>query len=149
MQDGILSANRTNPRVSRPTPGTGELLAALRAAYAAELPGLIRHIGALIDAAATDGAALARARVAAHRLRGTAGLYGFVAVGEAAGHLEDALDNDGGGPRPPPNPPDQAAVQPGSLRHPERVMELLDALTALGATVLVQPAEPNSSGSSK
>ncbi len=37
-------------------------------------------------------AASPRARSAAHRLRGTAGLYGFTAVGAAAGRVEDALE---------------------------------------------------------
>ena len=99
-------------------------LAELRTGYAAELPGLVRELGALLDAAATDAGALARARQAAHRLRGTAGSYGFVEVGEAAGRIEDALEEgaDGG-------------------------CELAGGLAALQAQVLGAP--PKSSGSSK
>jgi HPt (histidine-containing phosphotransfer) domain-containing protein len=98
-----------------------DTLAALRADYAAELPRLIRDLGALVEAAAIDAAVLQRARDAAHRLRGTAGSYGFVAVGEAAGHVEDALEQGAGG-----------------------VPELVRALAALAP----QPA-PKSSGRSK
>jgi chemotaxis protein histidine kinase CheA len=67
-------------------------MAALAAEYAAELPGLIEELTALVKAAAADPAAVPQACAAAHRLRGTAGSYGFLAVGEAAGRIEDALE---------------------------------------------------------
>ena len=71
---------------------TRSALAELAAEYAAELPGLIDELARLVDAAAADPAAVPHARAAAHRLRGTAGSYGFKAVGEAAGSIEDALE---------------------------------------------------------
>ena len=73
-------------------PITRAALAELAAEYAAELPGLIDELARLVEAAAADPAAVPRARAAAHRLRGTAGSYGFAAVGEAAGSIEDALE---------------------------------------------------------
>jgi len=72
--------------------GTRAALAELCAEYAAELPGLIDELARLAEAAVADPAAVPRARVAAHRLRGTAGSYGFAAVGEGAGSIEDALE---------------------------------------------------------
>ncbi len=63
-----------------------ETLRALREHYAGELPDRL----AAIDAAlAADPI---RARPLVHRLRGSAGSYGFAAVSEAAALLEDALD---------------------------------------------------------
>ena len=67
-------------------------LAALRRGYAAELPDLVRSLAARMEEAATRPSALDQARREAHRLRGTAGSYGFAAVGEAAGRIEDALE---------------------------------------------------------
>ncbi len=72
--------------------GTRAALAELAVEYAAELPGLIDELARLVEAASADPAAVPRARAAAHRLRGTAGSYGFVAIGEAAGSVEDALE---------------------------------------------------------
>jgi HPt (histidine-containing phosphotransfer) domain-containing protein len=62
-------------------------LDAARAEYAAELPDLVRALLARIEQAAAD-----EARSQAHRLRGTAGSYGFAAVSDVAGRIEDALD---------------------------------------------------------
>jgi HPt (histidine-containing phosphotransfer) domain-containing protein len=71
---------------------TRAVLADLTAEYAAELPGLVEALAALVEAATMDPAVVPRASAAAHRLRGTAGSYGFAAVGEAAGSVEDALE---------------------------------------------------------
>jgi chemotaxis protein histidine kinase CheA len=76
-----------------------ELMAQLRAEYAAELPGLLHALAALLEEAAADAAAVDPARRAAHRLRGTGGSYGFTEVTEVAGRIEDALD--AGEPVPP------------------------------------------------
>lgn len=79
------------------------VLADLAAEYAADLPALIEELTALVEAAAANPATLPRAVAAAHRLRGTAGSYGFAAVGEAAGLVEEALEaayDGGSGPRP-------------------------------------------------
>jgi HPt (histidine-containing phosphotransfer) domain-containing protein len=69
-------------------------LAELSALYAAELPGLIQRLDELAAGAARSPDDARAVRVAAHRLRGTAGSYGFPAVGEAAGRIEDALEGD-------------------------------------------------------
>jgi HPt (histidine-containing phosphotransfer) domain-containing protein len=67
-------------------------LAALRAAYAAGMPAMVRSALDLFDEAVARPEAAAEARRLVHRLRGTAGSYGFAAVGEAAARIEDALD---------------------------------------------------------
>jgi HPt (histidine-containing phosphotransfer) domain-containing protein len=76
----------------------GSALLAVRAEYAAELPALLATLAALVEEAAARPEAAPPARLAAHRLRGTAGSYGFAAVGEAAGRIEDALDEGLTGP---------------------------------------------------
>jgi HPt (histidine-containing phosphotransfer) domain-containing protein len=96
-------------------------LADLAAEYAAELPGLLEELAGLLEASAADPAAVPRACAAAHRLRGTAGSYGFTAVGQAAGAVEDALEEG-------------AAAAPAQVR----------ALAAL-----VRQSSTRSSGSSK
>src|SRR5206468_4299258 len=45
---------------------------------------------------------IAAARPLAHRLRGTAGSYGFFDVGDACGRIEDALERLEGGAPPAP-----------------------------------------------
>jgi chemotaxis protein histidine kinase CheA len=69
-----------------------EIFATLCAEYAAELPKLIGELVALVEEASRSPEVIPRARTAAHRLRGTAGSYRFTAVGEAAGRIEDAID---------------------------------------------------------
>lgn len=71
-----------------------ETLRALQARYAAELPERLAAIeAALADPADPNGRdGHERARALVHRLRGTAGSYGFAAISEAAARLEDALD---------------------------------------------------------
>jgi HPt (histidine-containing phosphotransfer) domain-containing protein len=70
-----------------------EELASLKAEYARELPALVRALIALVTAASTDARAATSARRAAHQLHGTAGSYGYFAVGELAGRIEDALED--------------------------------------------------------
>ena len=62
-------------------------IAALQAAYGRELPAKIQ---AIVDAvtARDRGTALQLS----HRLRGTAGAYGFSAASDAAGAIEDAFE---------------------------------------------------------
>ena len=69
-----------------------DVMAELRAEYAVELPAIVAALAALIGRAGEGREAAARARAAAHRLRGTAGSYGFREVGVAAGEVEEAID---------------------------------------------------------
>jgi HPt (histidine-containing phosphotransfer) domain-containing protein len=62
------------------------LLAAARRDYAASVAGKVAHLEGLIAQAAWG-----EARRAAHKLRGSAATYGFVALGAAAGAIEDVL----------------------------------------------------------
>jgi HPt (histidine-containing phosphotransfer) domain-containing protein len=66
-------------------------LAALRAAYARELPGKARAVAAATRAVVDDPKKAEEATAVAHRLRGTAGAYGFPAISQAAAAIEDAL----------------------------------------------------------
>jgi len=63
-----------------------EELAALRRAYGRDLPAKARAVS---EALAKDDRGTAA--LLAHRLRGTAGSYGFAEVSVAAGSIEDAL----------------------------------------------------------
>jgi chemotaxis protein histidine kinase CheA len=74
------------------TAGLEEAFAALREAYAVDLPGLLRDLEASLDEAAVHPDAAARAARQAHRIRGTAGSYGFAEVTEITGQIEDAID---------------------------------------------------------
>lgn len=71
-----------------------DALTALRAEYARRLPSRVRRVALALGAcrrAPGDALRLERARALAHRLRGTAGSYGFAAVGAAAGRVEDGI----------------------------------------------------------
>lgn len=73
-------------------------LAELRAEYRELVPAQLRELeDCIAQARRGEGgaAALALARTLAHRVRGTAGSYGWPAVGEAAGRIEDALEAAG------------------------------------------------------
>ena len=72
--------------------GVDAALAALRAAYAEALPGLLRDLESQLDQAAAHPEAAVRAARQAHRIRGTAGSHGFGEATEIAGRIEDALD---------------------------------------------------------
>jgi HPt (histidine-containing phosphotransfer) domain-containing protein len=67
-------------------PSTDALMAAVRAQFAASLPAKAADITAQLSRCAWSDA-----RGAAHRLRGSAGTYGFAAVGAAAGAIEELL----------------------------------------------------------
>ena len=66
-------------------------MAQLREAYTLELPGKLEELDALIDEARTRPELAKQAASSAHRLRGTAGAYGFKLVGVLAGQIEDLL----------------------------------------------------------
>jgi HPt (histidine-containing phosphotransfer) domain-containing protein len=72
-----------------------EILASLRAVYAADLPALVASLAASLDRARRDPSAelVRAARGEAHRIHGTAGSYGFKAAGEEAGRIEASLDD--------------------------------------------------------
>ncbi|HEY8041430.1 MAG TPA: Hpt domain-containing protein [Polyangiaceae bacterium] len=73
-------------------PAIDALLAAARMQFAGSLPAKTADVEALVA-----GGAWAEARRAAHKLRGSAGTYGFAALGAAAGAIEDTIleGNDG------------------------------------------------------
>ncbi|NNK41538.1 MAG: response regulator [Deltaproteobacteria bacterium] len=66
-------------------------MAQLREAYTLELPGKLDELEARIDEARQRPDAAKQAASSAHRLRGTAGAYGFKLVGVLAGKIEDLL----------------------------------------------------------
>jgi chemotaxis protein histidine kinase CheA len=69
-------------------------IASLRLGYARSLPERLGCLRAAVLAwgrAPDDGELLSRAESLAHRLRGTAGSYGFAAFSATAGAVEDAL----------------------------------------------------------
>ena len=70
-------------------------LRALRSEYAARLPEKLVLLATAVRAAVSDPAYIPYAVSLAHRLAGTAGSYGFAAVGSAAGRLEEALGGSG------------------------------------------------------
>lgn len=76
-------------------PPSLEVMAALRElqeAYAEALPGLVAALGDALNKARVDGkAGLELSRLLSHRLRGTAGSYGFFGVSEAAAGIEKAM----------------------------------------------------------
>jgi diguanylate cyclase (GGDEF)-like protein len=63
----------------------------LREEYARELPNKLDELESLIETAKSRPEATGSAASGAHRLRGTAGAYGFKLVGTLAGHIEDLL----------------------------------------------------------
>jgi diguanylate cyclase (GGDEF)-like protein len=66
-------------------------MAQLREAYTLELPRKLEELEALIGEAQRRPEATKPAASSAHRLRGTAGAYGFKLVGVLAGQIEDLL----------------------------------------------------------
>jgi len=75
-------------------PPPPDAVARLRATWLADLPARGGEILAALDKLAqtpTDEAARAQARSLSHRLKGTAGAFGLLAVGGAAGEIEEAL----------------------------------------------------------
>jgi hypothetical protein len=99
------AAAKTGPASRKPAAPpklTGlDALTALKVDYALALPGRVRRLATALRAwrrAPGTFAHLERARALAHRLRGTAGSYGFAAVGQAAGRIEIALFHTTGAP---------------------------------------------------
>src|SRR5262249_14660824 len=106
------SSRRSAAKTGPASPRTGEpaappeltgldALTALRVDYALALPGRVRRLATALRALRRAPGTLAhleRARVLAHRLRGTAGSYGFAALGQAAGRIETALFHTTGAP---------------------------------------------------
>ena len=83
------------PTVSSPPAAPPDTLRArmtqLREAYTMELPRKLEELQALIAEAQRRPEATKPAASSAHRLRGTAGAYGFKLVGVLAGQIEDLL----------------------------------------------------------
>jgi HPt (histidine-containing phosphotransfer) domain-containing protein len=69
-----------------PDPSIDALLEGVRTQFAGSLPDKAANIGALLARGAW-----AEARRAAHKLRGSAGSYGFAEIGAVAGAIEDLL----------------------------------------------------------
>ncbi|WP_044238433.1 Hpt domain-containing protein [Chondromyces apiculatus] len=70
-------------------------LAEMRVEYRAQLPGYLDEIStciARVQRGEGDADDLARARLLAHRIRGTAGSYGWSALSQALGRVEDTLE---------------------------------------------------------
>lgn len=63
----------------------------LRKEYARALPARVGELGAAVTALRLNEEGLPLARTLAHRIRGTAGTYGFSEVSESAGRIEDDL----------------------------------------------------------
>ena len=68
-----------------------KILANLRADYAKQLPQKLTDLSQATHNAIADPTTKDYARSLAHKLRGTAGSYGFHQLSEAAGVLEDLL----------------------------------------------------------
>lgn len=66
-------------------------MAVMRAEFRAELPGRMGRLTGALDGARDDAGALRGATDEAHKIRGTGGSLGLVAIGEAAGALEEIL----------------------------------------------------------
>jgi HPt (histidine-containing phosphotransfer) domain-containing protein len=74
-------------------PSALALIQAAHAQFRAGLPAKAAALDAWVADAAWDDA-----RRGAHKLRGSAGVYGYAALGAIAGELEDALLDAGGAP---------------------------------------------------
>jgi len=80
--------------VGRPAPDEADMLAVVRARYAQSLGEKAAQLAGLSAAVLEDSAsseALEQAKKVAHRLRGSAGSYGFPAFGEVAAAIDTAL----------------------------------------------------------
>ena len=89
-----LLAERTGtPSIPPPhdPSGVADQLEELRAQFGERLPQRLAELEAAIAEARADLSRAPDARGLAHKLRGTAGSYGFPLVGEAAGGIEDLL----------------------------------------------------------
>lgn len=79
-----------------PDPSVEQMLAEARAQFAASLPAKAAALEEHLARGAWE-----EARRAAHKLRGSAGTYGFAALGAAAGEVEEALLAARGAPDDP------------------------------------------------
>jgi len=68
-----------------------ERVSRARSEYRAKLCGRIAELAALLTEAADNPESLAAAQRLAHRIYGSAGTFGFAAVGEAARAIDQAL----------------------------------------------------------
>jgi diguanylate cyclase (GGDEF)-like protein len=64
----------------------------LQREFGRELPARLQKLAVVLGRARQEPAAAAEAAMLAHRLRGSAAAYGFAALGQAAGELEDVLN---------------------------------------------------------
>lgn len=83
--------SKNGPKSSRVSSKLAIELARLTRAFADKLPEKLEQLGQAIDGAKLDRAKLVEARSLAHRLRGSAGSFGFEGVGELVGRVEDVL----------------------------------------------------------
>lgn len=82
------------PKTTVPAAGIPDLkaeLAALHAQFTQKLPARLAELEAAVARAEIDQEHIVDARRLAHQLRGSAGSYGYPALGEAAGYVEDLL----------------------------------------------------------
>lgn len=93
-------AGASTPPASTPSPLPGppstpgsvtDELAELRRQFAERLPEKLTALELALESSKLEGGLLADARLLAHRLRGSAGSYGYPALGEAMGVVEDFI----------------------------------------------------------
>ena len=96
----LLDQPKVAPSSTRPSNLIAELQA-LRARFAAKLPEKLRELGASVTRAKTDPQSIAEAQLLAHRMRGSAGSYGYPELGEAMGFAEDLLAEAAANPLAP------------------------------------------------
>jgi diguanylate cyclase (GGDEF)-like protein len=121
--------------------------AELRKEFATKLPARVAELATAIDAVRKDPTTADAARSLAHRLRGTAGSYGFAALGDAAGRIEDLFDKaKGATPFPPPFfwPQLQSALDDVNVASGKRSPEIVVESVRMPATraLLVVDADP-------
>ena len=93
-RDSTPRAPNSAPRHSDPDPEIERVMAEAREEYRAALPTRLAELASAVEAARRDPldhAAFTDARMRAHKLRGTAGVYGADRVGDAAARIEEAL----------------------------------------------------------
>jgi HPt (histidine-containing phosphotransfer) domain-containing protein len=66
----------------------------LKGTFVAAAPELAARLRALAARPSLDAEGITELRSIAHRLAGTAGLFGFAAIGETAGQLDATLDRE-------------------------------------------------------
>jgi CheY-like chemotaxis protein len=91
IYEQVVKSNVKPPAPNSIEPSVDAELRELQEMFAASLPGKIDEMESAILLAQSDPARVPEAKSHAHRLRGSAGSYGFPAVGAAAGVIEDLL----------------------------------------------------------